>query len=79
MASDHYTPPVQNQDGESADASDVNAVNVAVNAAFVTLEAEIDALSQGVSLWSTLAQGWAETAEDSVVPTQAAGSYSSLH
>jgi hypothetical protein len=79
MASDYYTPPTANVDGETADAADVNVVSEAVLTAFELLEAYLDSTLGTVDNWSTLAQGWAETAEDVVVPTQPAGSYSALH
>lgn len=49
MASDHYTPvkPTASVDGESADAADINSISDAVETAFETLEAEIDALVLG--------------------------------
>jgi hypothetical protein len=80
MASRFYTPPTANQDGETADAKDVNSVNDATLTGFELVQAEIDALDTvTLAAYSTLAQAWAEHPEDSVVPTQPPGSYSSFH
>jgi hypothetical protein len=79
MPNSYYTPPTQSADGETADAADVNTINTAVDAAFDLVETAVDAISTIDTDWATLAQGWAETAEDVVVPTQPAGSYSALH
>ena len=40
--SDHYTAPPQSADGETADAADINSINSAAEAAFESLEAEVD-------------------------------------
>jgi hypothetical protein len=42
--SDHYTPPTPIVDGDPANASDINDISEAVEAAFDTLEAEVDGI-----------------------------------
>jgi hypothetical protein len=81
MASDHYTPvkPALNQQGQTADADDVNSVSNAVETAFETLEAEVDGISAQGSQWADLAQEWAENPEDQNITGEPAGSYSAKH
>ena len=77
--SDHYTAPTASADGETADASDINSISTATEAAFDSLEAEVDANASLAVSYSTISQAWAETAEDTEVPGADPGSYSALH
>jgi hypothetical protein len=79
MPNSYYTIPTANADGETADAADVNTVSEATDAAFDLVEAAVTAIAASDTDWAALAQGWAETAEDTPVPTQGPTDYSSLH
>lgn len=73
---DYYTPPVPVVNGNVAFAKDVNDVSEKVDTAFELVDADIQAVGPLVSVYSDLAQKWAEEAFNvEVLP----GQYSALH
>lgn len=81
MANDYYTAlkPASNVDGQTADASDVNAISEAIDSAFDLVEADVDSIGSTIQTQVDLAQDWAEEDEDVNIGGQPAGSYSAKH
>jgi len=77
MANDYYDSTDKTVvSGEIAEAADLNTINTAIESACDLIEADIDELSINQSVYSALAEKWAEEEEDVEVE---AGKYSALH
>ena len=77
MAIDRFfTKPPQAVDGTVAFAIDVNGISDEASLAFTKVATELDGQVSSISAWTTLAQRWAEEAEDVEVTT---GAYSAYH